>query len=128
MGMYKKNGVSDPLQEKGITFTAAATAVTTPSNFTAPTGRGAILGLQVFVDDSTLSDLLAAKITIAANGINYFEDVCLAKFASVYQNSNNEFDFLVPEGGQATVSVNNGSSTAIVVAVNFLFRPPHYEA
>lgn len=114
--------VTDPLQEKSF-FILAAASVATAAQFTAPTDRGDILGLQVFLDDITPGDLLTSQITIAGNGVNYYEGVTLAKFATIYQNANNEFFFHATAGSTIQVSVLNNSGVAINVAVNFLFRP-----
>lgn len=123
--LYQKpNGINDPLQEKGISFSAAANLVTT-QDFTAPTSRGDILGLSVYLGNNTIADVDNSLITISANGVNFYENVPLIKFAALYQNDNNEFDFYAKSGSTITIAVNNTSANAIVTAVNFLFRPPH---
>jgi hypothetical protein len=120
--IYQKPGVNDPLQEKSIAFTAAASGQTS-QNFTAPTNRGDILGVQVFVGDTTMADLISGNITISANGINVYELVTLAKYATIYQNDNNEFPFYAASGSVVSIIVNTGTGVAIPLVVNFLFRP-----
>lgn len=124
MKFYQKPGISDPIQEKSITLVCVA-SVQSSIQFTAPTDRGDILGVQVFVGNSTLADLIGGNITISSNGTNVYEVVPLIKFSTLYQNDNNEFPFYLKSGGLAQVIVNNAAGTAITIAVNFLFRPPN---
>lgn len=119
----EKKSCSDPLIEKGINVTAAANT-TTQVSFTVPTARGDIMGMQVFVGDNTLADLINDTLNIDVSGVNYYENVPIIKFASPFSSSNNEFPLQAGSGSVIGIKVVNVNATPFVVHVNFLFRRP----
>ena len=114
---------SDPLVEKGLAVTAAA-STTTSATFSVPSSRGDVLGVQIFVGDTALADLINDTINIYVNGIAVYENVPVLKFASLFASSNNEFPLEARESSQINIKVTNANATAFVVHFNFLFRRP----
>lgn len=116
---------SKPLYISGDVFTAAGNT-TTPNEFTTPTGRGKIIGMELVLGNNTIADLAAGTISVSVSGITVIENASLLKFGALFENSRQPIMFFTPldEGITIQYSVLLGTANAVIVATNFLFYNP----
>jgi hypothetical protein len=130
----KPDKQTDPLLKDSIFVTVAAnggsgtlaTAIGGANGFTVPKGRGYVVGIDIFVADTTIATWDGNSITLTANGVSILDGSSMMPYTYLFQNSRKPMMITIPESAVISGQIVNDSNTAYLVQIDLLFYNPYF--